>query len=325
MKSSVRYVVAVLIVASLAPLARAAETPSKETNKTLNVLFIGNSYTARHNLSQIVKTLAEEGNPGLKFDVTTVIYGGRTPKDHWRLGSQNMVKLWRLTKDEEQATIDDLKAQLNRDPDDKYARNAIERHNEMLELFGKPQKKWDIVVLQSYRDDMEGDKSAYAEFVPKFAELIHEQGARVVLYETTPTTHNAEPLKETPDRGPIVEKEKSIARLAKKVDATVVPMSIVAQLLHERRPDLTLRYVNDGHPNQVMAYLTACAFYAALFEKTPEGLKLDRVVENKTRDKQHPDQDPDGGPLTRVLSAKDRADLQRCAWDGVQEFRRIDK
>src|SRR3569623_975122 len=107
-----RFVIAILLLASLPQITFAAEL------KSLNVLFIGNSYTARHNLSQIVKTLAEEGNPGLKFDVTTVIYGGRTPKDHWRLGSQNMVKLWRLTKDEEQATIDDLKGQLKRDPDD---------------------------------------------------------------------------------------------------------------------------------------------------------------------------------------------------------------
>ncbi|OYW39067.1 MAG: hypothetical protein B7Z45_04730, partial [Azorhizobium sp. 12-66-6] len=43
--------------------------------KTLNVLFIGNSFTARHNLSTVVKAMAEAGNPGLTFNRTDVIYG----------------------------------------------------------------------------------------------------------------------------------------------------------------------------------------------------------------------------------------------------------
>ena len=58
---------------------------AKAEKKSLNVLFIGNSYTARHNLSQVVKSMAEAGNPGLTFNISTVIYGGRTLADHWRL------------------------------------------------------------------------------------------------------------------------------------------------------------------------------------------------------------------------------------------------
>ena len=73
--------------------------------KTLNVLFIGNSFTARHNLSTVVKAMAEAGNPGLTFNRTDVIYGGRTLKDHWRLGTQNIVKQSTLTEAEEKATI----------------------------------------------------------------------------------------------------------------------------------------------------------------------------------------------------------------------------
>lgn len=48
-----------------APCALLAE------DKSLNVLFIGNSFTGRHTLSQVVKTMAEAGQPGLKIEVTT--------------------------------------------------------------------------------------------------------------------------------------------------------------------------------------------------------------------------------------------------------------
>jgi len=88
-------------------------------DKSLNVLFIGNSFTGRHNLSQLVKTMAEAGQPGLTFEVTTVIYGGRTPKDHWRLGTQNFVKLATLTAAEEQATIQSLRDMIAKDPKDR--------------------------------------------------------------------------------------------------------------------------------------------------------------------------------------------------------------
>jgi hypothetical protein len=68
-----------------------------EALKTLNVLFIGNSFTARHNLAHLVEAMAEEGHPGLDMEVTTVIYGGRTLQDHWRLGTANFVKITTLT------------------------------------------------------------------------------------------------------------------------------------------------------------------------------------------------------------------------------------
>ncbi|NJM54722.1 MAG: hypothetical protein HC841_01245, partial [Verrucomicrobiae bacterium] len=89
------------ILAFVLPLLGAL--PSRaEAPKSLNVLFIGNSFTARHNLSQVVEAMAEEGNPGLDMQITTVIYGGRTLQDHWRLGTANFVKIATLTAAEEE-------------------------------------------------------------------------------------------------------------------------------------------------------------------------------------------------------------------------------
>jgi len=102
------FLVTVLLTLSFgAAVTAAAEETEQET---LKVLFIGNSYTARHNLAQVVKQMAEAGNPGLTFEPTTVIYGGRRLVDHWRLGSQNFVKLHELTRAEEEATLAKLKA-----------------------------------------------------------------------------------------------------------------------------------------------------------------------------------------------------------------------
>jgi len=310
-----------------APRAAAAAGPASQAGakQTLNVLFIGNSFTGRHNLSDVVKNMAEAGNPGLRFDVTTVIYGGRRLVDHWRLGTQNFVKISTLTREEEEATIRSLQESLVKDPKDKYASGAIPRHRELLAKIASPQRKWDVVVLQSYRDDLEGDSTLYVEYAPKFAELIRAQGARVVLYETTPTTQNEKPLTAAPDPKPILEKERVIAALANRIGATVVPMALVAHHCQTVRPDLTLRFVNDAHLNQTMAYLPACTFYAALFDRSPEGLSVDTVTDIRYLDDKHRDQDRDGGPIARTFSAKDRADLQRIAWEGLQEFKKLSR
>ncbi|MCK5801964.1 MAG: hypothetical protein KAI66_03990 [Lentisphaeria bacterium] len=292
-----------------------------EKAKTLQVLFIGNSYTARHNLAKVVKAMAEEGNPGLRFAITSVIYGGRRLVDHWRLGTANYVRLSELTMDEENATIAALTEMLKKDPKDKYAKTALNRHRRLARSLGQqPHPKWDIVVLQSYRDDAKGDASLYVEYAPKFAELIKAQGARVVLYETTPRTQNAKPLTSAPKAEPILAKARIIAKLAKSIDASVVPMSLVAHRCQTERPDLTLRFINDAHLNQTMAYLTACTFYATLFERSPEGLALDAVTDIRFLAKDKRDKDRDGEPIKRVFSGKDRADLQRIAWEGFKQF-----
>jgi hypothetical protein len=309
-------ILALLIVAQ--PL-RAADAAA---GTSLNVLFIGNSFTARHNLSEVVKAMAEEGQPGLTFEVTTVIYGGRTLQDHWRLGTANFVRLATLTADEEQTTLASLREAV-KDPKDKYAPLALQRHEELVKTLGQPHRKWDIVVLQSYRDDLPNDPR-YVEYAPKFAELVKAQGGRVVLYETTPQTQNDKPLASPPDAAPVLAKERIIRAMAGRIGASVVPMAIVAQHCQTTRPDLTLRFVNDAHLNQTMAYLTACTFYGVLFDQSPEGLSVNTVRDIRYLDDQHRDLDRDSGPIKRVFSDKDRADLQRIAWEGIQQFRALD-
>jgi hypothetical protein len=303
-------------------IAQSAE-PTAPPTKELKVLFIGNSYTARHNLAQVVKAMAEEGQPGLSFQPTSVIYGGRRMLDHWRLGTQNIVNSHSVTGEEIKSTIKDLEETLRKTPDDTHAKNAISRQKQFLKEFESERDKWDVVVLQSYRDDLEGDKSLYAQYAPKFAALAKAQGAKVVLYETTPTTQNDKPLEEKPDAQSVMNKARAIARLADQVDAAVAPMSLVGLKCQSQRPDLTLRFINDAHLNQTMAYLTACTLYAAIFDTDPSGLSVDSVTDIRFWQNKDRTKDRDNKPIKKVFSEDDRADLQRIAWEGYQEFKQL--
>lgn len=301
--------------------AQALELLSQK-QKTLNVLFVGNSYTARHNLALVVKSMAEASDPNLTFNPTSVIYGGRTLADHWRLGTQNFVRINSLTRAEEQATIKSLEL-LNKNPKDRYAGAALRRHRILLEELREKKPAWDVIVLQSYRDDLEGENSLYMQFAPKFAELAKSQGAQVILYETTPTTQNAEPLTARPETAKVIEKVQAMAALAHRIDAQVVPMSLVGLRCQSERPDLTLRFVNDAHLNQTMAYMTACTLYSALFERSPEGLPINSVTDIRFFNDKNRTKDRDGKPIKKDFSDKDRADLQRIAWQGYTEFKKI--
>jgi hypothetical protein len=301
------------------------QAPFVKVPDSLNILFIGNSFTFRHNLPLLVKRMAEDGNPNLKLTFGTVAYGGHILKDHWRLRSQNFIKQSTLTVDEEQEAIRYLEETHAKNPKDGFAVKALVKHKELLDAISKGQRdKWDVVVLQSWTDDYDGEKSAYMEYAPKYAEIIKSQGGLVFLYETAPFTQNATPLLSAPEMDSVLIKEKHIAELAKRLDAKVVPMSMVALRCQTLHPEITLRYVQDEHPNQTMAYLAACTFYSALFGRSPEGLPLDRVKDTKPL-KENPDLDQDGKPIEKVFSEKERTELQRIAWAGWNEFYKINK
>jgi hypothetical protein len=308
-------ILALAFCAALPPTATQAEEA-----KTLRVLFIGNSFTHRGGMPRVVKELAEAGNPGLRLEY--IAYGGSGARleGHWRGGTQNLVSIAGMTAEERQAAVQSLRDALAENPNDARAKTALGRHRRFRALGGEP-GKWHFVALQSYGDD-HGNAASYAEYAEKFAKVIKAQGGRPLLYETTPGTMNAKPLTAPPEADAVLAKTKVIAALADRLDAAVAPMSLVALRCHTVRPDLTLRWVNDGHPNQTMGYLTACTFYAAMFERSPEGLPVDEATDIKAFGE---GQDADGGPLLRTFSPKDRTDLQRIAWEGYSQFQQLRK
>jgi hypothetical protein len=308
-----------------------AAAPAAE-GKVMKVLFFGNSYTFRNDLADVVKRLAEAGNPGLSFEPTQVTYGGRILEQHWeQFQSQNILKLPDLTKAEiekvcaqlEQGEIDAKDLPGKEAQDVGRYRLAARNHQDWMETLGKDAPNWDYVVLQSWRDTSEGLQSPYALYARKFADLARKRGARVILYNTGPTYQNADPLEAPPDPGPALEESRFVAALGRELNALVVPIPLAIVTCQTARPDIALRYHNDGHPNQTCGYLTACMFYAALFDRNPAGLPVDRVTDPKIVDKANPDLGPDGDPRTVVFSEERRTFLQQTAWDATQAFRQL--
>ena len=321
-RTSLARKLALLVPLLLAPCC-APEWAGAAEKRRINMLFIGNSFSRRHHLADLVRKLVEAADPSVEIKCQSIVYGGQKLAAHWEYGTQNWVRITSLTRQEQSKAVADFKAAVDSGSTDKRLRGVLRNHMRLFKQIESRPPKWDYVVLQSWRDTDAGAESPYAVYARKFGALVNAQGGRVVLYETTRKTQNAKPITNPPDPAPAVRNAKFLAQLATELNALVAPMSYVANRCHRAKPEVTLRYVNDGHPNHHMAYLTACTLCAVLTGKSPEGLPLNEVTDNKVSDRDHPDRNPDGGPQRLVFPDDMRAALQKIAWEGVQGYRKI--
>jgi hypothetical protein len=194
---------------------------------------------------------------------------------------------------------------------------SVEKRQEYL-LNKNPRTRWDYVVLQSWLDESEDPDKGYAAWAMKFAELARQHGTKVILYITAPFVQNAEPV-DGPVLRPQVDLQLKVAhQLADKIDAyAVVPVPLAVNRIQQGGTDLTFRYVNDFHPNQTTAFLTANMFYAAFFKKSTEGFNFDTVTDTKIDDQ---GKDPDGGDPKVVFEGETKTYLQKMAFEAVQAF-----
>lgn len=319
-------------------------SPAEPSDKQINILFLGNSYTARHNLPDLVETILEAGDPSTDVQVSRVIYGGQNMFKHSTYYySQSFLEQSTITDEVIKARITAMKGFLESEaaPNEaeweahwsavgrnipfadihRHIRRAIANHEALLRE--NPRTKWDCVVLQSWRDVIPDPNQGYAKYATLLAEIAKAQGTEVILYMTSPETQNQDPVSE-PVNEDSSDRDTSVAlALRRRLNPrAIVPVSLAIKNI-QRGPhngsngtDLVFRYQNDGHPNQTCAFLTTNLFYAALTGKSPEGLDFDTVVENKVKN----GKDPDGGEPKVVFEGPEKAYLQRMAWDTVKEF-----
>lgn len=311
--------------------------------KEINILFIGNSFTFRHDLPELVKTVFEEGQPDLTVNVDIVGYGGQDLFRHHDLYfSQSAVRLSSITIPEIEAYREQIQEFLEMDePPEFYneywastglkpqpwskvknpLKSALKRQEWMMKRIENNKRvKWDYIVLQSWRDVVEDPNLGYAEYVKKWADLAKKEGAEVILYITAPYAQNARPVDAPVEPERVAREIRAVRKLAEEVDAVaVVPVPLAIQNIQEGGTDLTFCYVNDFHPNQTSAFLTANTFYAALFKESPEGFSFDTVTENKSKG-QGEGKDPDGGEATVVFEEPTKSLLQKAAFESVVEF-----
>jgi hypothetical protein len=348
-----------------------ADAASKDTQ---SFLFLGNSFTMRHQLPTLFAALAEEGFPGSSVKTEIVGYGGKNLFQHWECyRSYNRLNLSARSESDFESEIRELtslgdsteepafyktfrqglldnafyrkftpKTKSDWEGDRSAIRQAVSSHKDWLsQKATAPMHEFDFVVLQSWLDVTDDPSSGYFKYAAKFSDVAKASGARPVLYLTASYAHNQAPANEAVARDRAVGECRAALAFSKTTGAVVVPVPLAITLAQESAEPvartLTFRYKNDMHPNQTMAYLTACTVYAAVFGKSPEGLLFNKVAENKAQNI-HGEVvrvgdsskavsslvNPDGGPLEKVFTDEERLFLQRTAWQAVEAFKRGD-
>jgi hypothetical protein len=310
-----------------------------EAAEVCKILFLGNSFTARHDVAGLVETILEEGDPNIDVQVQRVIYGGQNMFKHSTYYfSQTFLQQSILTNKEIGERINLMKGYLTAEKppnpiewDQHWASlgktnepfavihghlvKAIKAHEALLQ--DNPRIEWDAIVLQSWRDVSDHPNQGYERYATKLAEMAAAQGTEVILYMTSPETQNEVPVSE-PYNSASAERDTAVGRRMKATlkPRAVIPVPLAIRKIQEGGTDLVFRYQNDGHPNQTCAYLVANLFYAALTGKSPEGLVFNAVVETKLKD----GKDPDGGAAKVLFEGETKAYLQRMAHETVEEF-----
>ena len=311
--------------------------------KEINILFMGNSFTFRHDLAQLVKQVFEEGQLDLTVNVEQVIYGGQDLFRHSDLYfSDTAVRLNSVAIPEIEEKIAAIESMLAMDEPPAFYDAYFERAglepiawsslNKQLSKAVGIQKmlrqriekgdrvKWDYLVLQSWLDVVDDVDAGYAEYAQKWAKLAEQEGIKVILYITAPHAQNKEPVAEPIELERTEMEMKTIQQLTERIKPqAVVPVALGLKNIQRGGTDLKFRYESDFHPNQYTAYLTANMFYAAFFKESAEGFAFDTVVENVSRGKGK-GKDPDGGDATVVFEGETKRLLQKAAFEAVVEF-----
>jgi hypothetical protein len=200
-----------------------------------------------------------------------------------------------------------------------HLETSLKRQQFLIERIRNNRRvKWDYVVLQSWQDVVGDVDKGYAEYVQQWAAMAEKEGIQVILYITAPHAQNAAPVK-----APIGLKQtrmemETIEKLVKRVHPfAVVPVALGLEMIQKNGTDLKFRYVNDGHPNQYSAFLTANMFYAACFKESPEGLNFNTVIETKLDAN---GKDPDGNDPKIVFDENTKNLIQKTAFDALMAF-----
>lgn len=123
---------------------------------------------------------------------------------------------------------------------------------------------WDYVVLQeqSQRPVLEPNK--FFEYVQKFDAEIKSRRAKTILWMIWEHAASAAQGVTTQTIADV------FARARKELGVQVAPVGNAFARVHREKPQLVL-YDSDGHPTILGTYLSACVFYAVIFEKAPRG------------------------------------------------------
>jgi hypothetical protein len=256
---------AVLIVlCGMTPLA--AQTVPKVLDSGVerpsSAIFIGNSFFYYNNsLHNYVVRLVAAADPGHKLRATSVTISGSGANWH----------------DVDSYFRPDALGQYSFDADNNVVFNKIDR------LF-------DLAIMMdcSQCPIHPQLQSLFYEYSRKHSETVRRHGAKPVFFMSWAYADKPEMTEALAE---------AYTRAGNDSDAFVIPAGLAFARALRQRPDLVLHAADRRHPSLAGTYLAACTVYAALFKRSPEGLKY-----------------------TAGLDADTAKFLQTMAWETVQDY-----
>jgi len=131
-------------------------------------------------------------------------------------------------------------------------------------------------------------KSAFYEFSKTHSETVRRHGVKPVFFMSWAYADKPEMT---------AQLAEAYTKVGNDSDAFVIPAGLAFARARAQRPNLVLHAADKRHPSLAGTYLAAATVYAALFKKSPEGLKYTAGL------------DEDTAKL-----------LQRVAWETVQDY-----
>jgi hypothetical protein len=123
--------------------------------------------------------------------------------------------------------------------------------------------KFDIIIIQDHSMQAINKPDSLLYYGRLWGELIRKSGSKVYLYTTWARQND-------PQKQQMITDEYN--KLAKDIDAVVVPVGQAWEKVRKLRPDIQLFDKDGSHPSPSGTYLSACVFYAVLSGKSPLGL-----------------------------------------------------
>lgn len=287
----------------------------RSTPEALDVLFIGNSYSASagsqpaflevfmNSRAKKCRTLfySRAGETLEGFDI-------RNAGDE-RLTYYEGQAFQRLKTDDERTAF---KA--------KIATDRAGMRGKLSEAIAKG--PWDVVVLQVWTDAQMSKEMEFQKHVSELSKLIRANSpdARIILYMVWSSQND-------PQKQGVIE--ASVLEAARTNKLEVAPAGLALWKVLPARTDWKMfRSATDSHPGYDGGYLIACSIFAAITRESPLGLpnefrlpeSYDFPVPVKTPDRAQRIKELGPGPDYPFSIDPEKAKLiQQAAWDTYKE------
>jgi hypothetical protein len=135
-------------------------------------------------------------------------------------------------------------------------------------VFNNPTRLFDIAIMMdcSQCPIHPTLSKVFTEYAKKNANIARKNGAKPVFFMSWAYADKPEMTQELAE---------AYIKAGNENDALVIPVGVAFARSIAKRPDISLYAADKRHPSLAGTYLSAVTSYAAIFKKSPVGLKYD--------------------------------------------------